>query len=186
MAADVKAILDEKDKDKKKALVEEFKSKHAANLDKLIDPNHPDLGPTKQSDRRGLGSAQRRPRRLVQAVCRGPGHDQRSRSHHGMSGFAVFHLQGHQRTVRGRKIYATERSSTGRQTLKTAASSSSWAPIFLRRITVPPTGQSGSPAIWSAVTRKSPWQIRGLASWHPKHGNGCRSSREPMLRSRRE
>ncbi|MCA1962249.1 MAG: molybdopterin-dependent oxidoreductase [Desulfomonile sp.] len=45
MAADVKAILDEKDKDKKKALVEEFKTKHAANLDKLIDPNHPDLGP---------------------------------------------------------------------------------------------------------------------------------------------
>jgi len=45
MAADVKAILDEKDKDKKKALVEEFKTKHAGGLDKLIDPNHPDLGP---------------------------------------------------------------------------------------------------------------------------------------------
>jgi len=45
MASDVKAILDEKDKDRKKALVEQFKSKHAANLDKLIDPNHPDLGP---------------------------------------------------------------------------------------------------------------------------------------------
>lgn len=45
LAADVKAILDEKDKDKKKALVEEFRAKHAANLDKLIDPNHPDLGP---------------------------------------------------------------------------------------------------------------------------------------------
>jgi tetrathionate reductase subunit A len=45
MASDVKAILDEKDKEKKKALVEQFKSKHAANLDKMIDPNHPDLGP---------------------------------------------------------------------------------------------------------------------------------------------
>lgn len=45
MSADVKAILDEKDKDKKKALVEEFKTKHADNLDKLIDPNHPDMGP---------------------------------------------------------------------------------------------------------------------------------------------
>ena len=45
MAADIKTILDEKDKDKKTALVEEFKTKHAANLDKLIDPNHPDLGP---------------------------------------------------------------------------------------------------------------------------------------------
>jgi len=45
MAADVKAILDEKDKDKKKARIEEFKTKHSANLDKLIDPNHPDLGP---------------------------------------------------------------------------------------------------------------------------------------------
>jgi len=45
LAADIKTILDEKDKDKKTALVEEFKTKHAANLDKLIDPNHPDLGP---------------------------------------------------------------------------------------------------------------------------------------------
>ncbi len=45
MATDVKAILDEKDREKKKALVEEFKQKHSANLDKLIDPNHPDLGP---------------------------------------------------------------------------------------------------------------------------------------------
>ncbi len=45
MAADVKAILDEKDKGKKQALVEEFKAKHAANLNQLIDPNHPDFGP---------------------------------------------------------------------------------------------------------------------------------------------
>jgi len=45
MAADVKAVLDEKDQAKKKALVEEFKTKHADNLDKLIDPDHPDMGP---------------------------------------------------------------------------------------------------------------------------------------------
>jgi anaerobic selenocysteine-containing dehydrogenase len=45
MAQDVKAILEEKDKAKKQALVDEFKVKHAANLDKLIDPDHPDLGP---------------------------------------------------------------------------------------------------------------------------------------------
>ena len=45
MEADVKAIWDEKDKTKKQALVEAFKVRHAANLDKLIDPNHPDLGP---------------------------------------------------------------------------------------------------------------------------------------------
>jgi anaerobic selenocysteine-containing dehydrogenase len=45
MAGDVKAILDEKDKDKKKGLVEVFKTKHSENQDKLIDPNHPDLGP---------------------------------------------------------------------------------------------------------------------------------------------
>jgi anaerobic selenocysteine-containing dehydrogenase len=45
MAGDVKKILDEKDKEKKKALIEEFKSKYAADLDKLIDPNHPDMGP---------------------------------------------------------------------------------------------------------------------------------------------
>jgi anaerobic selenocysteine-containing dehydrogenase len=45
MAADVKAIWDEKDTEIKKALVEEFKSKHAAHLEALIDPDHPDLGP---------------------------------------------------------------------------------------------------------------------------------------------
>ncbi|MEX0776110.1 MAG: molybdopterin-dependent oxidoreductase [Phycisphaeraceae bacterium] len=45
MAADVKAIWDEKDSAKKKALVESFKQKHAAHLDKLIDPEHPDFGP---------------------------------------------------------------------------------------------------------------------------------------------
>ena len=45
MAADIKAIWDEKDKDKKKALVEEFKSKYKDHLDVLIDPDHPDLGP---------------------------------------------------------------------------------------------------------------------------------------------
>lgn len=42
MADDVKALA--KAKDKKKA-VEEFKTKHAANLHYLIDPDHPDLGP---------------------------------------------------------------------------------------------------------------------------------------------
>jgi tetrathionate reductase subunit A len=42
MAEDAKAIA--KAKDKKKA-VEEFKTKHAANLHYLIDPDHPDLGP---------------------------------------------------------------------------------------------------------------------------------------------
>jgi anaerobic selenocysteine-containing dehydrogenase len=45
MTDDVKAIWDEKDKEKKKALVAEFKTKHAAHLDKLIDPEHPDFGP---------------------------------------------------------------------------------------------------------------------------------------------
>lgn len=45
MESDVKAIWDEKDKEKKKALVQAFKTKHAAHLDKLIDPDHPDMGP---------------------------------------------------------------------------------------------------------------------------------------------
>ncbi|QXE91429.1 molybdopterin-dependent oxidoreductase [Geomonas subterranea] len=39
MAADVAALR------KKKLTVAEFKTKHAANLDKLIDPDHPDFGP---------------------------------------------------------------------------------------------------------------------------------------------
>ena len=45
MAADVKAIWDEKDGEKKKALVEEFRVKYADHLDVMIDPDHPDLGP---------------------------------------------------------------------------------------------------------------------------------------------
>lgn len=45
MAAAVKAIWDEKDAEKKQALVTEFKSQYADHLDKLIDPDHPDLGP---------------------------------------------------------------------------------------------------------------------------------------------
>lgn len=42
MADDVKKIATAKDK---KKAVEEFKTKHAANLHYLIDPDHPDLGP---------------------------------------------------------------------------------------------------------------------------------------------
>ncbi len=39
------AIRAEKDKAKKKALIEQFKVDFAADLDKMIDPNHPDFGP---------------------------------------------------------------------------------------------------------------------------------------------
>jgi anaerobic selenocysteine-containing dehydrogenase len=45
MEADVKAIWDEKDAARKKGLVGDFKTKHAAHLNKMIDPNHPDMGP---------------------------------------------------------------------------------------------------------------------------------------------
>ncbi|OGN85789.1 MAG: molybdopterin oxidoreductase [Chloroflexi bacterium GWC2_73_18] len=45
MADDVKKLLDEKDPEKKRALVEAFTVTHAANLGALIDPEHPDLGP---------------------------------------------------------------------------------------------------------------------------------------------
>jgi tetrathionate reductase subunit A len=45
MAADVKRIWDEADPAKKQELVAAFKTMHAAHLDKLIDPDHPDLGP---------------------------------------------------------------------------------------------------------------------------------------------
>jgi anaerobic selenocysteine-containing dehydrogenase len=41
----VKKILAEKDKDKKAALVKEFKTTFASDLDKMIDPDHPDFGP---------------------------------------------------------------------------------------------------------------------------------------------
>lgn len=45
MAAAVDAILAEKDKDKKAALVAEFKTTFADHLDVMIDPDHPDFGP---------------------------------------------------------------------------------------------------------------------------------------------
>ncbi len=45
LAADVKKILDEKDPEAKAALVRDFKTTHAAHLDLMIDPDHPDLGP---------------------------------------------------------------------------------------------------------------------------------------------
>ncbi len=41
----VKSIWAEKDREKKAALVEEFKRKHAEHLHLLIDPDHPDFGP---------------------------------------------------------------------------------------------------------------------------------------------
>jgi anaerobic selenocysteine-containing dehydrogenase len=45
MAAAVKAIQDEKDADAKRSLIQQFKATFAAQLDSLIDPDHPDLGP---------------------------------------------------------------------------------------------------------------------------------------------
>lgn len=45
MAAAVKKILSEKDPENKKALLNDFKTTFAADLDKLIDPEHPDFGP---------------------------------------------------------------------------------------------------------------------------------------------
>jgi anaerobic selenocysteine-containing dehydrogenase len=45
MAAAVDVILNQKDAAKKQALVADFKSKFADQLDMLIDPEHPDLGP---------------------------------------------------------------------------------------------------------------------------------------------
>ncbi len=45
MGVDIKAIWDEKDPVAKQALVDTFKVTYAANLDMMIDPDHPDLGP---------------------------------------------------------------------------------------------------------------------------------------------
>ncbi|MFH0728576.1 MAG: molybdopterin-dependent oxidoreductase [Pseudomonadota bacterium] len=44
MEHDIKELWEEKDKEKKKALLEAFKTKHQASLDLLIDPEHPDFG----------------------------------------------------------------------------------------------------------------------------------------------
>ncbi len=45
MGKDVAALRKKKTPEEKQAAVAEFKTKHAANLDKLIDPEHPDFGP---------------------------------------------------------------------------------------------------------------------------------------------
>ncbi len=45
MSKKVKEILNEKDKEKKKQLVEDFKIEFKDHLNALIDPEHPDLGP---------------------------------------------------------------------------------------------------------------------------------------------
>jgi len=45
MSDEVKLILAEKDKDKKKQLIEGFKVKYKEHLGKMIDPEHPDFGP---------------------------------------------------------------------------------------------------------------------------------------------
>jgi len=45
MDAAIKKIWAEKDADKKKALVEQFKADFADHLDKMIDSDHPDFGP---------------------------------------------------------------------------------------------------------------------------------------------
>ena len=45
MGKDVAALRKKKSREEKARAVTEFKVKHAANLDKLIDPDHPDFGP---------------------------------------------------------------------------------------------------------------------------------------------
>lgn len=45
MASDVQAILDEKDQEQKRKMVDEFKDRHRDHLGVLIDPDHPDMGP---------------------------------------------------------------------------------------------------------------------------------------------
>lgn len=45
LSDDAAKITAEKDKDKRKALIDKFKVDHAANLGKMIDPDRPDLGP---------------------------------------------------------------------------------------------------------------------------------------------
>ena len=45
MAIDVQSIWAEKDAERKKQLVREFRQRHAEHLHMLIDPEHPDLGP---------------------------------------------------------------------------------------------------------------------------------------------
>ena len=45
MNSSIGKIRSEKDVEKKKALVEQFKTDFAADLDKMIDPEHPDFGP---------------------------------------------------------------------------------------------------------------------------------------------
>lgn len=45
MSEEVNKIIEEKDKEQKKELINQFKNKFKPQLDMLIDPDHPDLGP---------------------------------------------------------------------------------------------------------------------------------------------
>lgn len=45
MAEEIKGFWDEKDKEKKEERLKQFKTKYENQLDKLIDPEHPDFGP---------------------------------------------------------------------------------------------------------------------------------------------
>jgi anaerobic selenocysteine-containing dehydrogenase len=45
MGKDIAALRKKKTPEEKQAAIDEFKTKHAANLDKLIDQEHPDFGP---------------------------------------------------------------------------------------------------------------------------------------------
>ena len=54
----------------KKMDLDAFKAKHAANLNYLIDPDHPDLGPKNNQFVFNSGPGQSRTGRSVEALCR--------------------------------------------------------------------------------------------------------------------
>ena len=96
MEADVAAIWGEKDKALKKDLVKAFKVKHAAHLDKLIDPDHPDFGPKNNQIVVGWGRLKKGRGELYKRFAAGLGDYECPWSYHGLSRLPLLHMQGDQ------------------------------------------------------------------------------------------
>ena len=174
MAADVAAIR------KKKMTVADFKTKHAANLDKLIDPDHPDFGPKNNQFvyfwGRKKGGRSEFDKRFTDA-------------------FGTVNTHGHTTVCQGSLYFACKamsehtpepisrrgRSSIGRPTLKMPSMFCSSAPICLTATTVLLiVHQESCPDLWKKKPNALSW-IHDSQSWQPKLPNGCRSCRAPTL-----
>ena len=94
------AALRKKKPEERQAAIAEFKTKHAANLEALIDPGSSRFRTEEQPVRLFLGPQEGRPVKLCRRLHRGLRHRQYPRPHDRLPGLAVLCLQGDERAVR--------------------------------------------------------------------------------------